>query len=71
MKKLNEIYVATDGENLFDEEGNIYSLTSDTINVVGYTDEQKAKEVCNNLNRYAYPGMIKVSKVEIFVKMSS
>lgn len=68
MKKLNEIYVATDGASLFDAEGNIYNLTSDTINVVGFTEE-KAKEVCDNLNRYAYPGMIQVAKVELFANI--
>lgn len=69
MKKLNEVYVATDGASLFDTDGHIYSLTSDTINVVGFTEE-KAKEVCSELNRYAYPGMIKVAKVEIFAKVT-
>ena len=69
MKKLDEVYVVTDGENIFDADGNIYSLTVDTVSKVSFS-EQVAKEVCENLNKYAYPGTVKVSKVELFAKIN-
>lgn len=69
MKQLDEVYVVTDGESFFDADGHIYNLTMDTISKVGFS-EQTAKEVCENLNKYAYPGMLKVSKVELFAKIN-
>lgn len=53
----------------FDADGHIYNLTMDTISKVGFS-EQTAKEVCENLNKYSYPGMLKVSKVELFAKIN-
>lgn len=69
MKQLDEVYVVTDGENFFDAESHIYNLTIDTISKIGFS-EQEAKEVCENLNKNAYPGMLKVSKVELFAKIN-
>ena len=69
MKQLDEVYVVTDGESFFDIDGHIYSLTIDTVSKVGFS-EQTAKEVCQNLNKYAYPRMLKVSKVELFAKIN-
>ena len=69
MKQLDEVYVVTDGEKIFDADGHEYDLTIDTIRSVSFS-VQTAKEVCENLNKYAYPGMLKVSKVELFAKIN-
>lgn len=69
MKQLDEVYVATDGENFYDAEGHIYSLTIGNVEKIGFS-EGEAKQVCENLNRYAYPGMLTVSKVEFFAKIN-
>lgn len=68
MKKLDEVYVATDNENFYDTEGHIYNLTIGNLEKIGFSEEE-AKQVCENLNRYAYPGMIKAMKLEIFAKI--
>ena len=37
MKQLDEVYVVTDGEKIFDADGHEYDLTIDTIRSVGFS----------------------------------
>lgn len=69
MKSLEEVYVATDGEKIFDAEGYTYSFSSSSLKDFGYSEEM-AKNIADILNREAYPGLIKVAKVEIFAKIT-
>ncbi len=69
MENFDEVYVVTDGKSFYDADGHMYSLSIDTLSKIGFS-ERYAKKVCEDLNESAYPGMLTVSKLELFAKVS-
>lgn len=69
MKKMNEVYVITDGEQFYDADGYMYNLSVASVDNIGFSKED-AQKVCDNLNKSAYDGKLKVAKVEFFAKIS-
>ncbi len=69
MESFDEVYVVTDGKSFYDVDGLMYSLSIDTLSKIGFS-EQYAKKVYKDLNESAYPGMLTVSKLELFAKIN-
>lgn len=69
MESFDEVYVVTDGKSFYDVDGLMYSLSIDTLSKIGFS-EQYAKKVYEDLNESAYPGMLTVSKLELFAKIN-
>lgn len=70
MKKIDsELFIITDGKELYDEEGLIYSFNLPNLSLLAMSNEDDARAICEKLNLEVHPNVgLNVEKIDVLIK---